>query len=326
MKFSMNARRQYTIKIWLAIALSFFWILILIMPARSAGVTGQDKPYRTEEFSINTPGELSVRTSGGHITVRGTEKNTVKVEMYAQKRGRFLTPNDDDLSDFDIQIEKQGNKVIASARRHSGSRGLFGSWNNNISISFVVYTPREMSTDLNTSGGHIEAENLEGTETLKTSGGHLEMRKLKGTVDARTSGGHIEIADFEGDMDAHTSGGHIEARNAKGTIELRTSGGHIELDHVAGSIDARTSGGHIDADVDQLGKYLTLRTSGGSVNISIPSGQGVDLELKGNLGVNTRLENFSGNVEDDEISGSLNGGGPKITARTSGGRVNLQFH
>lgn len=319
----MKTRSRYISNVIMAIGLSFIITLLLILPAKAISYTNNaDDAYRIEEFSINTPGELEVKTSGGHITVEASETNTVRVEMYVRRNGRELTPSDTDLDDYDIEISQSGNKITATADRRGGG------WNwgrNSLSVSFVVYTPREMRTDLKTSGGHITANGLDGDQTLSTSGGHLEMVNMKGTVDARTSGGHIEIQDFAGQMDARTSGGHIEAENAQGTIKLRTSGGHISLRELAGSVEANTSGGSIEADLTSIEQYADLRTSGGHINIEVPDGIGLDLELKGNR-VNSNLKNFTGSVERDEISGSINGGGPKITARTSGGSVRIRFN
>ncbi len=310
-------------KLMFALALTFLGTMLLAYTASAADTEVKDDPYRVEEFTLATPGNLEVKTSGGHITVEGSDTDRLRVEMYVRKNGKDLTPEDTDLAGYDIEISKSGNTVHAVAKRANDKGWRF--WNNQPSISFVVYTPREMSTDLKTSGGHIKARGLDGEQNISTSGGHLELHELKGVVHARTSGGHIDIDSFNGEMEAKTSGGHIEARASEGSIHLRTSGGHIELDDLSGSIKASTSGGSISADLKSIGQYVDLRTSGGSINISVPEGAGLDLDLKGTR-VQTKLLNFSGEVEDDKVEGTINGGGPKLSARTSGGRVRISFH
>ncbi|NGP77743.1 DUF4097 domain-containing protein [Balneolaceae bacterium YR4-1] len=318
----MSTRDRYKMKVLLIFVLSFASMILLVSTA-SANTTVKDEPYRVEEFTVSTPGNLNVRTSGGHITVKASESNRVRVEMYVRKNGRDLSASDYDLDDFEIDISQSGNTVRAIAKRENGNNWKFWN-NNNVSISFVVYTPREMSSDLKTSGGHIETDGLKGNQEIATSGGHLQLMNLMGTVDARTSGGHIEISDFEGEMNARTSGGHINVLNTNGSINLRTSGGHIDLERISGTVEASTSGGSINADIASIGQFIDLRTSGGNVNISVPDGLGMDLELRGNR-VRTELKNFSGKVERDEVEGSINGGGPKISARTSGGTVRISF-
>lgn len=318
----MSTRDQYKMKVLLAFVLSFLSMILMISTA-SANSTIKDDPYRVEEFSVNGPGNLEVRTSGGHITVNASESNRIRVEMYVRKNGRELSSSDYDMDDFEVDISQSGNTVRAHAKRNNGNNWKFWN-NNNISISFVVYTPREMSSDLKTSGGHIETVGLKGNQKIATSGGHLKLSNLMGTVDARTSGGHIEIRDFEGEMNAKTSGGHIDVQNANGSISLRTSGGHIDLEKISGTVEASTSGGSINADIASIGQFVDLRTSGGNVTISVPEGLGLDLELRGSR-VRTDLKNFSGKIERDEVEGTINGGGPKVSARTSGGTVRISF-
>lgn len=318
----MNAKRVYITKLMIAFGISFLLMLWAISSANAMQFTDED-PYRVEEFTVTTPGELEVRTSGGHITVEGSETDRVRVEMYVSKNGKTLTPADADLEEFEIRIEQNGDRVRAVAKRENSSSWKFWQ-NNNISVSFVVHTPREMSTSLNTSGGHIATSGLSGRQEIRTSGGHLELADLQGTIRARTSGGHINIDNVSGDVEARTSGGHIDASNTRGTLNIRTSGGHIDLKKIAGSVEASTSGGSISADIMEMGEFARLHTSGGNVDITVPRNIGLDLNLHGSR-VRTRLANFSGNMEDDDIEGAINGGGPMLSARTSGGTVRLSF-
>ncbi|MDZ7772646.1 MAG: DUF4097 family beta strand repeat-containing protein [Balneolaceae bacterium] len=319
----MTQKTRYLTKVALAFSLSLLIMFLLVLPGKATAQDwDRDEAYRVENFSLSGGGSLDVRTSGGHITVEGSDGDEIRVEMYVTQRGKHLLPEDTDLEDFDITIEQSGSRITATAE---GSRNDWRFWrNNNLSISFVVYTPRDMQSTLRTSGGHITVSGLNGRQEVRTSGGHLELNDLMGEVEARTSGGHIEIARFEGTMSARTSGGHISAENANGVIDLHTSGGHIELADVGGTVEARTSGGSIEADLDSINESVDLRTSGGHITITVPGDRGYNLALRGSR-VRSQLTNFSGEVERDEIDGSINGGGPQITARTSGGTVRLNF-
>ncbi|MDZ7680907.1 MAG: DUF4097 family beta strand repeat-containing protein [Fodinibius sp.] len=146
--------------------------------------------------------------------------------------------------------------------------------------------------------------------------------ELKGTIEAQTSGGHIDAASIEGDLYARTSGGHIEVKDSEGSIRVKTSGGHIDLANISGTVEASTSGGGISADLNAIGRFVDLRTSGGNIEIRVPENLGLNLNLKGSY-VSTNLENFSGEVDHNEVNGKLNGGGSKNSAHTSGGTVSL---
>ncbi|WP_138431211.1 DUF4097 family beta strand repeat-containing protein [Fodinibius saliphilus] len=323
----MTSRKNYIIKV----ALAFFFALILTLTLMSAAfatplsIQTQNEPYRVDTFNVSTPGELNVKTSGGHITVKGTSTTKARIEMYVTKNGNNLLPEDIDLENWDIDVSQSGNSLQAIAKRKRSSGWKLFSSNNNPSISFVVYSPHEMSTDLKTSGGHISIRGLKGDQQISTSGGHLELADLDGSINARTSGGHIEISDTKGGLKARTSGGHIDAINSIGKLNVKTSGGHIKLTNIQGPVKASTSGGSITADLASIDQLVDLHTSGGNIDLSVPNNIGLDLDLRGSY-VHTDLNNFSGEVERDEIKGKLNGGGPKVSAYTSGGTVSLYFN
>jgi hypothetical protein len=283
------------------------------------------EPYTTKQFTVSTPGEVQVNTSGGSISVHGHNSNEVVVKMYVKKSGPSSWFSDDDdleeaLEDYDISIRQEGNTIFAQSEKKGSG------WNSNsLSISFVLEVPREMSAKLNTSGGSISMEHLEGEHDVRTSGGSLNFEDITGFTKAHTSGGSINVTNYQGVLNGKTSGGSIRTQQAGGELSLHTSGGSIILEDVSGSIDARTSGGSIKAFILDLDEYLTLRTSGGSVNAVIPEGMGVDLDLSGNR-VNTKLTNFTGESEKNHIEGSMNGGGIPVTLKTSGGSVNLDYH
>ncbi|WKN30598.1 DUF4097 family beta strand repeat-containing protein [Porifericola rhodea] len=287
--------------------------------------TNDQDPYIIKNYTVKTPAKLNVRTSGGSITVSGHSGNEVEVRMYVKQNGAssWFGSDEDDieeaLENYDISIRKEGNTIYAEAEKRSRS------WNNSLSISFEVDVPYAMSANLNTSGGSINMNRLEGEHQVKTSGGSLSFDRITGFTEASTSGGSINIDKYEGVLNGRTSGGSIRAYNSRGDLKLHTSGGSIFLEDVSGGIDAHTSGGSIKAYVNDLGDYLTLKTSGGSINAVIPEGAGVDLDLSGNR-VNTKLNNFTGEAEKNSIEGRMNGGGVPVTMKTSGGSVNLDYH
>lgn len=286
-------------------------------------------PFMVKSFTLETGGNLKVKINGGGISVSSRPGNTVRVEMYVRKGSKWITPDDDlakDIKqDYDIEITQSDNTVSAIVERKS-SPGSWFNWftGDNISISFTVYVPEKTSCNLNTSGGSIRLTGVTGKQDVRTSGGSLDLENIRGNMEARTSGGGISIEKYAGTLNAHTSGGPIDLRDARGEIEVSTSGGGIKLDNVDGSIDASTSGGGIHASVSTLTKYLKLKTSGGSITAVVPTGLGMDLNLKGNR-VNAKLVNFNGEAEKDKIVGSMNGGGIPVVMATSGGSVNLEY-
>lgn len=300
--------------------LALFFILVQTYSHQSFAKKGADEPYLTKTFNLSS-GDLFVSTSGGSIRVEGGSTNSVKVEMFVKSNKHSDSKMKEILEeDYEISIEKLGSRVEAIAKKTSKN----WSWNG-ISISFVVYTPENFACDLNTSGGSLKISGVNANHhELKTSGGSITAQDMTGDLEARTSGGSITVNDFVGELDAKTSGGSIKLNDIKGDMNVSTSGGGIKINDAEGSVYATTSGGSINADISKLDDQLVLKTSGGSVHATIPSGLGLDLDLRGNR-VSTSLNNFSGESKSDRVKGTVNGGGILVQLSTSGGGVHLDY-
>jgi hypothetical protein len=279
--------------------------------------------YSVHRFDASNGENLEVRTSGGSIKVKGADVVEAEIRMYVRKGGKYLFPKDTDLSNFDIEIKKTGNTILASVGRRDVKQTILSR--NNESISFEVLIPKSFNIDVNTSGGSISLDELNGSLQAKTSGGSLSLNNLGGVIDARTSGGSISVNESGGSISVRTSGGSISAKNSAGKVEMSTSGGSITLDNLSGEVDASTSGGSIRSNMLKVEGPISLRTSGGTIRATLPEGLGYDLELKGNS-VNIPLQNFTGETKRSSVTGSMNGGGYAVNMRTSGGSVNVEWN
>ncbi|MGM0743844.1 DUF4097 family beta strand repeat-containing protein [Rhodohalobacter sp.] len=297
-------------------------VMLLFCSLSAAFAQSEQDAYRVEVFNSNDLPELDISTSGGFISVLGHDENEVKVVMYVKRGNNFLLPSDHDLSDFEIDISKFGNRVTASVKRKSGFTGFFR--NNNISISFEVHTPMNSTVEGNTSGGSLRVENIHNNVNMRTSGGSVNAKDLTGNIALRTSGGSIFLKNLDGIISASTSGGSLNIDEVFGTSELSTSGGSIRISDSGGKLSARTSGGSIRADLEKFSDDIELRTSGGNINITLPQSDHFNMELSG-FRVNTELRNFTGQSERNSISGRVGNGGPLLVARTSGGSVSLVY-
>lgn len=316
--------------------------------------------YLTKSLSGETIKDLEVATSGGSITVEDSEAAQSKVEVYVRSgNGRSLSREEIEErleEDYDLEVAVSGSKLTAIAKSQSNL-----NWRNSLSISFKIYLPGNISSNLRTSGGSIHLKGLSGNQDFATSGGSLHIDDLTGSIKGRTSGGGIHVFNSSDLLDLRTSGGSIEAGNCSGDITLATSGGSIRLDRlngsvnattsgggidgndikgdllahtsggsinlqgISGSLDAGTSGGRVNADLVALGDYVKISTSAGGVDLSLPSGKGLNLDLKANKIHAGTLNNFKGTVEDDHIEGQLAGGGIPVEVRASAGSINLDW-
>jgi len=323
-----------------------------------------EDPYQVKTFSGNI-NAVRAETSGGSLSIEGGTDRNAKVEMYVRPNNwngsNKLDKADieERLRDYDISITQQGSTIVATAKR----RGNNNDWKKSLSISFKFYTPRNVSTKFNTSGGSISLANLNGRQQFRTSGGSLNLNDVEGDIDGQTSGGSItfnrcrnttgtldlqtsggsinaressgkmrlqtsggsiNLNDLRGDIDAQTSGGSIRGGNILGDLKAGTSGGSVRLTDVSGSIDASTSAGSVEVTMTKLGDYVKLSTTAGSVRVSMPLDRGMDLNLSGNrVNLPGQLARFDGDIEKDRVRGKLNGGGIPVNISASSGTVSI---
>jgi DUF4097 and DUF4098 domain-containing protein YvlB len=99
----------------------------------------------------------------------------------------------------------------------------------------------------------------------------------------------------------------------------------VNLRQISGSVDASTSGGSMDIEIDQVDKYVTASNSGGNIHLTLPANKGLDLRLRGNKIRVDALSNFSGEQDDHNLNGTVNGGGADVNVKTSGS-ITLAFN
>ena len=339
-------------------------VILLFLACQSVIALAQDKktPYLTKSLSGDAIKHVFVTTSGGSITVSGSPEEKPRIEVYITSNNGF-TPSNEEIKkrldeDYDLNISVNGDELHASAKNKHQHNNW--DWRRSLNIAFKVYVSKNVSNNLETSGGSIHLDNLNGEEKFGTSGGSLHIDRLTGNIHGRTSGGSISVSnsgekidletsggsihadnckgdiklgtsggslhlnDLDGKIDATTSGGSIQASNIKGDLHTGTSGGSVNLNGLACTLDTYNSGGSINADITQLGKFVKIDASSGHVNLHLPKG-GLNLNVHGNR-VDANIDgNFDGTKDKDRIEGKLNGGGVPIDV-AGGGRVTLTMN
>ena len=275
-----------------------------------------------KRFTVMPGGTLTVDTDMGAIIVTGGEGHDVIVHATA-------SGPESRLRDFEMSADVDNHGVTVHGRR-SNDWWLDLSWlfGGGMHARFEIQVPRDYQLELSTAGGAIEAQNIKGNVRGHTSGGHLKLESINGQIDVSTSGGAIQAQQLAGATHLRTSGGSVSIRDSVGDLEVRTSGGSVHLENIDGAVDARTSGGSMELSLRGANRGATLRTSGGSIRISLPKDikATIDAHTSGG-GVHCDLPVLSRRDEDrsrNELYGDINGGGPVVAARTSGGSISIR--
>ncbi|MCX8105068.1 MAG: DUF4097 domain-containing protein [Ignavibacterium album] len=148
---------------------------------------------------------------------------------------------------------------------------------------------------------------------------------VKFNLNVNTAGGDIKVGGVEGEIKLNTSGGDIWADRVSGNLNFNTSGGDIKIYSNDASIIASTSGGDIDLEYSGENKGIELKTSGGDIEILLPAGFDADVELStsgGDVDCNFKLNDVE-KLSRTKVIAKINNGGNKLTAKTSGGDIEV---
>jgi hypothetical protein len=282
-----------------------------------------------KNFSVSGAGLLRVETYGGGIRVSPGSDREVRVVAKQRINASTEAEADELLKKLDLTLEQSGNDIRAIAKYEQKPSGFrFSSWPP-VQVEFEVVVPASFATQLNTSGGGITVGDLNGKADLRTSGGPIKLGKMGGPVDARTSGGSISLEEARGPVGLKTSGGNINVGRVAGPADLATSGGGIRVDSVASSLRAHTSGGSIRANIaGPLKEECSLSTSGGGVSVTVDKTAAFQLDAS-TSGGGVEASGFSITMDKvsrdrNRLAGSVNGGGPLLKLRTSGGGISVR--
>ena len=290
-------------------------------------------------FSIAPSGELVVQAERAKVEVRGGG-DQVRVSL---RRG------DDDAAaiedDYDIGFEQTADRLVVTA--------MLPRWRfylrNAKPLAISVEAPSGFGADIDTNAGSVRVAEIAGPLQARTAGGSVRIDDVPGVVQARTAGGSIRHAGTSASVDANTSGGSIAIGHVQGAVFARTSGGRIAIEQAGpvtartsggsiaigqarGAVQAKTSGGSIDATLAvQPQDDSELRTSGGSITMRLAPDIALDIDASssgGNVRVEDGLALDGDHLERGEpwkdVQATLNGGGPALRLRTSGGSIRLR--
>ncbi|MEP7348214.1 MAG: DUF4097 family beta strand repeat-containing protein, partial [Gemmatimonadaceae bacterium] len=165
-----------------------------------------------------TPSRLHVDGGeNGGVTVIGWDQSTVRVRARIEAHA----PSESEARSLarDVRISTDG-----TIRAEGPDRGRRSRW----SVSYIIYAPRRMDLDLETSNGGIGIEDVEGSMRLRATNGGISLDGTAGDVRAETKNGGIHV-NLDGSrwrgtgLDARTSNGGVEVFVPKGySAQLET--------------------------------------------------------------------------------------------------------
>lgn len=246
-------------------------------------------------------GRLTVRADVGSVNITTGPGNKVecrvRVEVYTPDEARAKQMLDGyevgmRVSD-DGSLYLQGRFPRALIEKHDRSLSL--------GANYDIQVPARFNVDVETRGGSLTVERLEGELRAVTAAGSIRTGNIGGPTRVETAGGNIEVENIGGRLEARTAGGHIRTGDVQGDAVIETSGGKILTGRVTGALRAGTAGG--DIVVGGATRDVIVQTAGGKIRL-------------GDVGGRVRAETAGGSIFLETAIGP-------VQVQTAGGSIHL---
>lgn len=263
-------------------------ISILLFTAIIAVCSAQSQEYSfSEKYNVEVPEQLSVDLEDGNISVYSSDEPDIRVNFIAKINKEIIKIDRVELEKhFTLEITQTQNSIRILSRPTQMERNK--KWSQRIILSFELMVPNTISCNLHAVDGNIIVKDLQANQKCKVVDGNIHLSSLKGIVSATTTDGNVSFKDIEGELTAFSFDG-----NMSGSISVLT-------------------------------ENISVRTNDGDIKVTLPKGQGLNLDLQGDE-IDTNFKNFNGTIGDEYIKGELKGGGISVIISTSDGDISLDF-
>ena len=203
-------------------------------PDRSTERGSKGGGQRFDRSLAATAGEeltLDLETGAG-VTIRGWDESRVDVEV--QLGG-------DDWRGSRVDVERaQGGVRVHSWQE---ARGRSTSTSHRLSIR----VPRRFDVRLESAGGDLTIEDVEGSFTGSTGGGEITLARLRGSARLSTGGGEVRVSDSTLDGSVNTGGGLVTLSRISGKFRGNSGSGPVIYADPAGGEDEALGTGDLSA-------------------------------------------------------------------------------
>ncbi|MFA4948642.1 MAG: DUF4097 family beta strand repeat-containing protein [Candidatus Krumholzibacteriia bacterium] len=305
-------------------------ILFLAMISRPQPLRADSDRTIEKSFPVQMGGKLALDLdTGGDVEITGWDKPeiAVRIDIGGDDADRVNVEFDDGSSYLNIHSDCSKKRRV------------------DVDLHFTIKVPKRCDVRIESSGGEVAIEGVEGRLSGKTMGGALELARVKGEIDLETMGGSVRVEDSEAEGRVRTMGGEVVIRNVKGNLRGSTMGGAVTYDNVTGrsassadeeemhittmggdikvadtdkKVRAKTMGGDIDV---ARAEEVSVTTMGGDINVDeAPAGakvttMGGDITIL-SAGKYVAAKTMGGDIRVDAIDG-------EIDATTMGGDIEV---
>lgn len=235
----------------------------------------------------------------------------------------------------DPPVTQQGSAVRLQPPDGEEARGA-------VTVSYVVTVPADTAVRASSESGALAIEGVSGHVDVDTSSSTIDLRRLAGSAEAASGSGAIRVDGIAGDLSVTTRSSAIQVAGAAGAVRARSQSGAVDVRLAGdGHVDVETSSSAIGLSGLQGGLRATsqsgririagaptaawnLSSGSGSFDFDLDPGARLDLAARTRSGsVRVGGVSLEGAMAKGEATGSINGGGPLVTAISRSGSITV---
>jgi DUF4097 and DUF4098 domain-containing protein YvlB len=223
---------------------------------------------------------------------------------------------------------EESREGLTITTRFADDRG-----NQNSDIDIDIRVPQSFDIELDSIGGGLSIDGVQGTFSGKTMGGNLTLNDVRGDARLKTMGGRIRLTNSELDGKLETMGGEVFFRDVIGDVRGSSMGGNVSYKNVQRRSGGYGSPSRSGKDLKEVGlETVQISTMGGAIEVE-DAPEGADVHT---MGGNIRIEDASefvraktmgGDIRIDAIDGWVDAitmaGDVEVFVTGRGGEVNL---
>ncbi len=276
-----------------------------------------DRGPATREFAAAAGGQLTLELkAGGSVKITGDGGSKVVVT--------YRTSCEPEC-DVAFEESKGGVKVTSSFK------GVRMSQHGDVDLE--VRVPRAYDVVVDSMGGDLSIDGVEGKFTGETKGGELRLHDVKGEAELTTMGGEIAVTDSTLDGRLKTMGGEVNIENVVGNVKGTSMGGNVRYRNVRRRDGQVSSPENVGKRPDEISpETVQISTMGGEIEVN-DAPEGADVHTMGggikveNARKFVRAKTMGGDIRIGSVDGSVDaatmGGDVEVGLTGAGGDVAL---
>jgi hypothetical protein len=212
-----------------------------------------------ETFSVEGACDVDVRFEAGRVEVHRGGAGTVDIKVETKLPG-FI-------------VEQRGNSILVSSDTDDHS------WLSVGSAHVVIEAPDGTDLRVGVASAPVYATVALGKVEIKTASGDVEIEKAE-TLFVKTASGDVNVGTVERALRYTSASGDLTVtQRVGGSAVMSTASGDILIESSDATIEINSASGN--AYIHHFtGRSANFKTMSGNIELTIPRGTHVDLDVK----------------------------------------------